>query len=139
MTIEINHLLVRTADLESMSQFFARVVGLEKGFRPPFKFSGAWLYGDDKPLIHLVEITPGDKNLSDYLGAKTSAPVFDKGTIDHIAFSGVDYHKLIERLEMQRIEYSERVIPSINEHQVFVDGPDNLKLEFLFCTNKSSI
>ena len=139
MSIEINHILVRTTDLDDMSRFLIQVVGLEKGFRPPFNFSGVWLYGDDKPLVHLVEINPDDKGLSDYLGSKTSTSYMSRGVVDHIAFNGVDYHALIERFEQQHIEYVERTIPSTNEHQVFVEGPDNLKVEFLFSANKSSI
>lgn len=139
MTIEINHVLVRTNDLENMSRFLTQVLCLEKGFRPPFRFSGAWLYGNDKPLIHLVEIAPDDERLSDYLGSNTSAPDIGKGAVDHIAFTGADYSELLQRLKQQQIKYYERTIPSTNEHQVFVVGPDSLKLEFLFNVDKSSI
>lgn len=139
MSIDINHILVRTNDLKNMSRFLTQVVGLKKGFRPPFNFSGAWLYGGDKPLIHLVEINLDDESLSDYLGGKTPASDIGMGAVDHIAFSGNDYRKLLERLKQQHIEYFERTVPSTNEHQVFVDGPDNLKLELLFNADKSSI
>lgn len=139
MCIEINHVLVRTNDLKNMIRFLTQVVGLEKGFRPPFNFPGAWLYGDDRPLIHLVEINPGDESQSDYLGSKPSASEIGMGSVDHIAFSGSDYPELLERLKQRQIEYFERTVPSTNEHQVFVNGPDNLNLELLFNADKSSI
>lgn len=138
MSIEINHILVRTNDLKNMSQFLIQVLSLEKGFRPPFHFAGVWLYGDDKPLIHLVEIAPDDESLSDYLGCKTSASDIGMGAVDHIAFTGADYPELLNRLKQQQIKYYERTVPSTNEHQVFVDGPDSLKLELLFNVDKSS-
>jgi catechol 2,3-dioxygenase-like lactoylglutathione lyase family enzyme len=137
MSIEINHVLVRTHDLENMTAFLIQVLGLKKGFRPPFNFIGDWLYSDDKPLIHLVEVAADDESLSDYLGGKTSSSDIGMGAVDHIAFTGVDYSGLLNRLQQQHIKYYERTIPLTNEHQVFVDGPDGLKLEILFNLDKS--
>jgi len=132
MNIEINHVLVRTHDLKNMILFFKQTVGLEEGFRPPFDFPGAWLYSNDKPLIHLVEINPDDKGQADYLGNQELVSDIRKGAVDHISFSGCNYSELIKRLKQQQIEYFERTVPLSNEHQVFVMGSDGLKLELLF-------
>ena len=105
MNIEINHVLVRTRNLKNMIHFFKQTVSLEEGFRPPFNFPGAWLYSDDKPLIHLVEVNPDDKGQAEYLGSKVLAPEIGEGAVDHIAFSGGNYSVLIERLKQQQIEY----------------------------------
>lgn len=139
MNIEINHVLVRTRELKNMIQFFTQVVGLDEGIRPPFDFPGAWLYSNDKPLMHLTEINPSDKNQSRYLDDKTPSLEVGTGIVHHIAFSGTDYPELLERLRQQKIKYFERTVPLTNEHQVFIDGPDNLKLELLFNADKSSI
>ena len=32
----LNHINIRTADLEGTRDFYAKVFGLEEGFRPPF-------------------------------------------------------------------------------------------------------
>lgn len=108
---------------------------LEKGFRPPFNFSGAWLYSDDKPLVHLIEINPNDKDQSDSLGSQTYASETGMEVVDHIAFSGCDYSHLIKRLK-QQIKYFERTVPLTNEHQVFAEGPDGLRIELLFKTDE---
>lgn len=39
-------------------RLYERYVGLKNGDRPPFNFSGAWLYAGDKPILHLVSDVP---------------------------------------------------------------------------------
>ena len=134
MNIEINHVLVRTTHLKNMSQFLTQTVGLEEGHRPPFNFPGTWLYSNDKPLVHLVEIHSDNNRQSDYLGQQSSVAEIGLGAVDHIAFSGSNYPELIEGLKQQHIEYFERTVPLTGEHQVFAKGPDGLKLELLFKT-----
>ena len=55
-----DHVNVRTASVEAMAAWYARVLGLEAGPRPPFPFPGAWLYLGDRAIVHLVgtAITP---------------------------------------------------------------------------------
>jgi hypothetical protein len=118
-----------------MCCFLIQILGLKRGYRPPFQFPGAWLYSDDKPLIHLVENSPDDESLADYLGSKTSASDISMGAVDHIALTGASYPKLLKHLEQKQINYYERTIPSTSEHQVFIEAPDDLKLELLFNLN----
>lgn len=136
MNLEINHVLIRTSNLKKMIHFLTQIVGLKEGFRPPFKFPGAWLYSNDKPLIHLAEINLNDKDQSDYLGSRTSASEIGSGAVDHVSFSGSNYPELMERLNQQKIEYFERTVPLTGEHQVFVEGLDGLRIEFLLETDK---
>ncbi len=132
MKIAINHILIRTADIEGMIQFFEQSLNLENGYRPPFNFPGAWLWGDGKPLIHLSEINPIDKEQTDYLGNQKVVSEIGTGTIDHIAFSGSDHQKLIERLKHYKMDYFERKLPLTGEYQVFVEGPEGLRIEIQF-------
>jgi catechol 2,3-dioxygenase-like lactoylglutathione lyase family enzyme len=139
MNIEINHILVRTKELNSTCCFLVKALGLVKGYRPPFNFSGAWLYGNGKPLIHLIEVSSNDESLADYLGSNTSNSDVGIGAVDHIAFMGFDYPDLIKRLKSEQVKYCERTVPLTNEHQVFVDAPDGLKIELMFNLDKSPI
>ncbi len=95
MKLEINHILIRTTDLDAMIHFFEQVLALKNGKRPPFAFAGVWLWSDDKPLIHLSEANPVDKGQLDYLGDKKMISGSGTGIIDHVAFTGRDYNKLI--------------------------------------------
>ena len=138
MSISLNHILLRAGNIQVMSQFLIQTLGLTNGFRPPFDFPGIWLYSEDQPLIHIVEMAAKNDGLSDYLGEqKTISGAM--GVIDHVALTGTHYFELLSRLKQQQIQYYERTVPLSNEHQVFVEGPDNLRLELLFNADKSSI
>ena len=132
MKLEIDHILIRTTDLDAMIRFFEQTLTLKKGKRPPFTFTGAWLWADDKPLIHLSEADPVDQGQLDYLGGKKINSDSGTGIIDHVAFSGQDYNKLIERLQQHQISFFERTLPLTGEHQVFIEGPEGLRVEVQF-------
>ncbi len=141
MNIAINHILLRTSDLEGMIQFFEQALELKNGYRPSFPFSGAWLWSDDKPLIHLSEEKPDDEGQLDYLGDKKFASdqkEMGTGIIDHIAFSGNDYQNLIKRLRHYQLTYFERSIPLTGEYQVFVEGPEGVRVEIQFENNATT-
>ncbi len=132
MTTTINHILLRTKNLNKMVDFFIQVLELKKGYRPPFEFPGAWLWSGNKPLIHLSEINLTDNRQTEYLGAQNNSTDTGTGIIEHIAFSGLDYPSLIERLKNEKLKFFERTIPVNEEHQVFIDGPEGLKVEIQF-------
>jgi len=132
MKLEINHILIRTTDLDVMICFFEQVLELKNGKRPPFAFTGAWLWSDDKPLVHLSEANPVNQGQLDYLGGKKTNSDSGTGIIDHVAFSGQDYNKLIERLQQYQKSFFERTVPLTGEHQVFIEGPEGLRVEVQF-------
>jgi lactoylglutathione lyase len=115
--MKINHVLVRTSDLEAMNRFLIDVIGLEEGNRPPFPFAGSWLYSEGKAIMHVI------------LDSSAGNP---DGAVDHVALEGADYDTLLATLTKHEIEYAERTVPQSREHQVFISGPDGLKVEMLF-------
>jgi lactoylglutathione lyase len=125
--MNIDHILVLTKDLKATKDFIMQTTGLTEGWRPEFPFEGYWLYGDGRPLIHLAGSQ--DTNNQDYL--KPAAADNDTN-VDHVALIGDDYDALIERLKKANMPYFERHVPLQKEHQVFVQGPGGLKIEFLF-------
>jgi lactoylglutathione lyase len=139
MNIEINHVLIRTTHIEAMIRFFEQTLNLKNGYRPSFPFRGAWLWADDRPLIHLSEVDPEDKGQLDYLDQQNAVSKTGTGIIDHIAFSGSDYPDLIERLKRYRLDYFERTVPTSDEHQVFVQGPEGLRVEIQFAEKQSDL
>ncbi len=50
----LDHVTLRTRDLEGAKAFFETVLGLEVGYRPAISFSGYWLYANGEPLVHLI-------------------------------------------------------------------------------------
>ena len=134
--MKLNHLLLQTRDMNAMTAFFTKVIGLEHGFRPPFPFKGAWLYGDKEALIHLVETPLESTAQTEHLGFNTGE---GPGLVDHIALQGADYKRLIDLLRQYGIEYSERTVPLTQEHQVFIQGPEGLKIEMVFAKDKTTL
>ena len=55
MTIQgLDHVSLRTADVDRLTEWYDRVIGLRAGRRPDFDFPGAWLYAGDQPVVHLI-------------------------------------------------------------------------------------
>jgi lactoylglutathione lyase len=120
--VRLDHVLIRTRDLDAMRAFFTDGIGLEVGPRPAFSFSGHWLYAHGQPVIHLRDLG----GLEPPAGGGPSWP------FDHVAFAGDDYHALVARLEANGIAFVERELPGGAIHQVFATGPDGVRVEIQF-------
>jgi len=97
--MQLDHVTLRTADLEGTRQFLQDLLGLTVGFRPNFSFPGYWLYRGDEPIVHLI---PGG-----------AAPVGrDAETIDHVGFRLEGYDPFRQRLDETGIRYSTTDFPS---------------------------
>ncbi len=55
----LNHINIRATSLEETRDFYAGVLGLEEGFRPPFPNPGYWMYAGDMPIIHISPLETG--------------------------------------------------------------------------------
>ena len=69
MIERLDHINIRTENLEAMVDWYGRVLDMHPGARPDFPFPGAWLYAGGLPLVHLVGVReapgsdPGDLRL----------------------------------------------------------------------------
>jgi catechol 2,3-dioxygenase-like lactoylglutathione lyase family enzyme len=114
----LNHINIRTSDLDSCKAFYEGVLGLAEGYRPPFDSPGAWLYAGDAPVVHISiesqEVTsPG-------------------GAIDHYAFSVKGFDATIKRLEEAKIAFRTFQVPDNPARQIFVQDPDGVTVELNF-------
>src|SRR3954462_8490982 len=57
MIERLDHVNVRTANLEGLLRFYTDVLGMRQGERPPLGFPGAWLYAGERAVIHLVGVS----------------------------------------------------------------------------------
>jgi catechol 2,3-dioxygenase-like lactoylglutathione lyase family enzyme len=129
---KLDHYSIRTPRLDETRRFYAEVMGMHEGPRPPFPFPGAWMYVGDTAMVHLVGYDPNDAaGLKQYLGDK---PLADggTGTIDHVAFVARDLPALKARLDGAGCAYRERTVPSLDLHQLFVEDPNGVTLELNF-------
>ncbi|MDK4724184.1 glyoxalase [Rhizobium sp. CNPSo 3968] len=117
--MQLDHVTLRTADLEGTRQFLQDLLGLTVGFRPNFSFPGYWLYLGDEPIVHLI---PG-----------SGAPVArDAETIDHVGFRLEGYSAFRGRLDATGILYSTMDLPELGERRLFVRTPGGILLELVF-------
>jgi len=135
MALTINHFSVRTTDLETTRRFYADVLGLTDGPRPPFAFPGAWMYRGDhgdvaNAVVHIIGIDrEAPKGLDDYLGSRDEAKLKGTGSIDHVAFFADGLAAMLARLKDRNVTYRQRTVPNIGLHQVFVDDPNGVVIE----------
>ena len=52
----LDHVNVRTAQLDAMIKWYDEILGLRMGPRPNFPFPGAWLYSGEDAVVHLVGV-----------------------------------------------------------------------------------
>ncbi|MBI1774346.1 MAG: VOC family protein [Proteobacteria bacterium] len=114
----LDHVNIRTRDLERSQRFYQDVLGMRLGPRPAFTFPGAWLYVGDQPVVHLV----GDPK----------APQGSKAAFDHVAFAASGMATFKRRLEKAAIGFESRIVPGARRYQIFLTDPDGVKVELQF-------
>ena len=116
----MNHFTILTDDLDRTLAFYAEHLGLKPGPRPPFTFSGAWLYpeGGGDAILHVIA------------GVNRKALV--KGVIDHMAFTGKGLAETVARLKEKDIPHDLRKLPAYGTWQLFFLDPNGAKVEIDF-------
>ena len=97
--LAFNHINIRAPRpvLEEVRNFYLEVIGLTEGFRPDVPIHGYWLYLGDLPVLHLME-------WSDI----TEPPTFERGYLDHVAFSCDGLEDFINKLKNLGVVYTRR-------------------------------
>jgi len=121
----LDHVTLRTRDLEGTRAFFEAVLGLTPGYRPDFPFPGYWLYEDGEPIVHLV---PGQGGAIERGGE----------AIDHIAFRLADHDGMRRRLDGLGLAYSRMELPELGEKRLFIRTPTGILLELVFRQDKAA-
>lgn len=119
---QLNHVTVRTDDLEGTRDFYSEVLGLREGERPPLTFPGYWLYCGDQAVVHLVPRS----------GAIGAGDGGDTGNFDHVAFVAVDFEGMRARFKKLGIPFNEREVPGIRLRQLFLKDPNRVMIEINF-------
>jgi catechol 2,3-dioxygenase-like lactoylglutathione lyase family enzyme len=113
LVTHIDHVNVRTANLDKMVDWYERILNMKPGPRPAFSFGGAWMYLGDQPVVHLVSVD--------------SATAPEPGLqLEHFALRGSDLDGFIARLDDAKVEYRIGQTPGDNFPitQVNVYDPD---------------
>jgi catechol 2,3-dioxygenase-like lactoylglutathione lyase family enzyme len=137
------HYSIRTPRLEASIRFYADVLGLSEGYRPGFRFPGAWMYrgGDEAEfgVVHLLGTDEQDAlELTEYLGNKDAGDGRDNSVIDHLAFLATDLPDMLRRLRANSIACRERTVPDLQLHQVFFEDPTGVTIELNFAAAEAA-
>ena len=127
----LDHCSIRTLDLKASRAFYVDVLGMKEGDRPDFSFPGAWLYLEDRTVIHLIGIDPDDSSgLAEYMGRDVNPDTLPGGgSLDHIAFCATDAPDMIRRLKRNNVPFRERQVPNMDLSQIFVEDPNGITIE----------
>jgi len=105
-------------------RFYGEVLGLVPGERPNFDFPGAWLYAEDRPILHIV-------------GGR-SRDALKAGVIDHIAFSARGLAATLAKLTAHDVEHICRQQAGSGVWQVFFFDPNGARVELDFAAHESA-
>jgi glyoxylase I family protein len=119
--MKLDHVTIRTRDLQAARSFFLRVFDLEEGERPLAiqRIPGHWLYSEGHPLVHII-------------GSQGSG--FDRSAeaIDHVGLRLEGYAEFRSKLDQLGIHYSTMDLADIGERRLFFRAPGGPLLEAVF-------
>jgi len=119
--MKLDHVTIRTRDLQAARSFFLRVFDLEEGERPLAiqRIPGHWLYSEGHPLVHII-------------GSQGSG--FDRSAeaIDHVGLRLEGYAEFRSKLDQLGIHHSTMDLAEIGERRLFFRAPGGPLLEAVF-------
>lgn len=119
--MHLDHVTIRTRDIQGTRTFFKEVLELEDGERPQAirRIPGVWLYSEGKPLVHIIG--------SHGIGADRAAEA-----IDHVGFRMTGYRDFRAKLDRLGVRYSTMDLADIRERRLFLHAPGGPLLEAVF-------
>jgi len=124
MIERLDHVNVRTANLERLVRFYEDVLGLRSGERPPLGFPGAWIYAGDRPVIHLVGV------------AEQPTP---EGALrlEHFAFTASGLREFLARLERVGVIFCQSRQAGTGNVVINLHDPDGNRLHVDFAASEA--
>lgn len=135
LNLTLDHINIRTSNLEAMLGFYGRVMDLKPGPRPHFGGAGgAWLYAEENMAadleavkqdyraawVHFIEVGPTEP---------------DNGNlqIEHFAFTATGMPEFLSRLDQEGSSYTLADMPDVGMVQVNFRDPDgnHIHVDFL--------
>jgi catechol 2,3-dioxygenase-like lactoylglutathione lyase family enzyme len=125
---QLEHVLVLSEDIEQTRDFYATVVGLQVGERPPLEFPGYWLYAGSTPCLHVADRRSYRAHAAT-LGLQVDADSTGSTGIDHIGFVATEYDELTARLARAGVAAVRNDVPGGGPRQLFFSDPNGVRVE----------
>ena len=121
--IDIQHVAIRTDDLEATNSFYTDVLGMRLAPRPDFNFPGSWLQMGET-MIHVMAGT----------GALDDNGRFSPGSnaVDHLAFGARGFDAYKQEFQERGLDWRENGIAGFGLWQLFVKDPSGIVIELNF-------
>lgn len=118
MLTALDHVNLRTPDLDKMTEWYETILGLKNGERPDIPIAGEWLYLNDVAVVHLVL----DKN----------PPPNDPTSLEHFAFRATGMAEFEDKLMTAGVPFKKQGIPGTDIIQFNLDDPmgNHLHIDF---------
>jgi catechol 2,3-dioxygenase-like lactoylglutathione lyase family enzyme len=120
--LRLDHVNILTANLGDMIAWYGDILDMHPGPRPPFSNAGAWLYANEIPCVHLVEVSAPQK---------TVAP-----KIEHFAFAATGMVAFLAKLEDRGVDYTLGEVPDTPLIQVNISDVDGNHIHVDFSSDE---
>jgi glyoxylase I family protein len=119
--MKLDHVTIRTRDLQATRNFLLSVLDLKEGERPLAVQSipGHWLYSEGHPLVHII-------------GAQGYGIDRAAEAIDHVGLRMEGYAGFRNKLDQLGIRYSTMDLADMGERRLFFHTPGGPLLEAVF-------
>lgn len=121
--VDIQHVAIKTQDLDATNRFYTEILGMSLADRPPFDFPGSWL-NIGQTMIHIMAGSAG-------LDTEGKAP-HGGASVDHIALEAHGFDAYKEKFENEDIDWRQFSIPSAGLWQLFAHDPSGVLIELNF-------
>lgn len=125
----LDHINIDTACPERTIAFYSDILGLEDrpADRPDFGFPGAWLWLDQRAVVHLNFLEEEPERAT---GAPNLTGAFNPtGAFNHIAFEGSGFDATCALLDKNGLDYRTSERAEIDLKQIFVRDPNGVRVE----------
>jgi catechol 2,3-dioxygenase-like lactoylglutathione lyase family enzyme len=114
----MDHFTIVTDRLAETLTFYA-LFGLSEGPRPAFGMPGAWLYMEEQPILHLIEVV--------------KMPEPRRGALDHMAYRAQGLLTTTQLLDGHKIPHRIIRTPApFRMWQLFFEDPNGVDVELDF-------
>ena len=114
----MSHFTILTRDVAATEAFYAEMLGLKAGYRPPISRPGVWLYAGDAPILHVID--------------PVKMPGEPAGVLDHMAFNATGLKEVAGKLKARGIDYALSQQGETGTWQMFFLDVNGAKVELNF-------
>ena len=118
----MSHFTILTKDVAATETFYAELLGLKPGYRPPITRPGVWLYAGDQPILHVID--------------PVSMPKEPAGVLDHMAFNATGLNEVVGKLKKRGMKYVLQQQGETGTWQMFFHDVNGAKVELNFAADE---